>query len=522
MAVLLGALLATVARAQPAPSQEPEPQQPPREIAELELESLLELPVVSSTKEEQRGAQTPAVVSVISGEEARNRGCTTLAEALLYIPGLYDVYDLVTHNMGIRGINGGIRASGNILLLLIDGYPVDYRPTTGNSFGEELIPLELVERVEVIRGPASALYGPNAFLGVVNVITRGGEELEGLRLVGHGGTVRLHPAGGGGLVVGGAEGSLELALGLSAFRLDRSGLGLPSSSPVLQEPLSPVPSRAPSRDDIARPKSFFGRATVGTTGTGRVQLLASLQNLDSASEFNELAALTHGTRVAALNQNYRLAYLLEPSEKVALELTGFFLHGAPTGAGQLDTGRPDYVFIPEAGVVGFGGSAEGRWAVHPTLALTGGVDFVHENHLLRHWDRLLIADVLAPDGTVLSPAGTLIPGEGHDQHRVFRNLGVFAQGHFAWSEAWSAIVGGRLDVQNIYGTYPSFRAGLVYAPPKRAVSAKLLYGSSFKAPSAEQLFTQPATFLDIQGNPDLKPQTAHTFELAGALGVAEL
>src|SRR5207248_2673644 len=72
----------------------------------------------------------------------------------------------------------------------------------------------------------------------------------------------------------------------------------------------------------------------------------------------------------------------------------------------------------------------------------------------------------------------------------------------------------RIDYHNIYGVNFSARAGLVYA--RRAYSFKLLYGSSFKAPSAEQLYAQPIGFGGIQGNPGLQAQTAHTLEAASS------
>ena len=124
-----------------------------------DLESLLDIEVTTSTKSRQRGASAPAVITVITGDEMRARGYTSLADALRQVPGFYDVYDLVQHNVGVRGINGGPRAGGNVLKLMIDGHSVDYRATTANFFGEELIPLEAVDRVEIIY---------NGFISAVN------------------------------------------------------------------------------------------------------------------------------------------------------------------------------------------------------------------------------------------------------------------------------------------------------------------------------------------------------------------
>src|SRR4051812_22917934 len=207
-------------------AQEAQPQ-PPAGSSELELfslESQMEQSVSTSTKTEQRAAQTPAVGTGVRAEEFQQRGYTSLAEVLRAVPGFYDVYAGVHHNVGLRGINGGEQAAGNVIKLMIDGHPVDYRPTTGNFFGEELIPLQAIERVEIIRGPASALYGANAFLAVVNVITKSGEAIQGARLVAQGAVVRNHPGGGGGIVMGGAAGPLDVIVGVNYLYLDRSGL----------------------------------------------------------------------------------------------------------------------------------------------------------------------------------------------------------------------------------------------------------------------------------------------------------
>ena len=77
-----------------------------------------------------------------------------MADVLRTVPGFYDVYDLVSHDVGVLGINGG----GSVLKVVIDGQPVPFHPNTGSFFGQELVPIEAVDRVEIIRGPASALY----------------------------------------------------------------------------------------------------------------------------------------------------------------------------------------------------------------------------------------------------------------------------------------------------------------------------------------------------------------------------
>jgi outer membrane receptor for ferrienterochelin and colicins len=116
---------------------------------------------------------------------------------------------------------------------------------------------------------------------------------------------------------------------------------------------------------------------------------------------------------------------------------------------------------------------------------------------------------------VLRTAGTIIPGERRGWESTFRNLGAFIQTTLAPSDQWTGIGGLRLDHHNIYGVHLSARAGAVYS--YHDASVKLLYGSSFKAPSAEQLYARPVAFGGVLGNPTLRAQTAHSGELAAGV-----
>lgn len=501
---------------------EPDAQETLSDEAMLELfqfDSQLSQAVVSSTKTSQRSARAPAVVTVISREEIQGRGYSSLAEVLRGVPGFYDVYDLVTHNFGVRGVNGGARASGSILKLMIDGHPVDFRPSTGNFFGEELIPIQLVDRVEIIRGPASALYGANAFLGVVNVITRRGESISGAQLTGTAAAQEDRPGFGGAMIVGGARGPIELTLGASAAVLDRSGLALPDSSPLLLRRPNAAAAGA-SVGDRSRPRSLFGKLRVDEVANGRLSLMYSAQSLDAGGDFQEFGPLSHGTRIALLNQNVRLAWEASPLESLAVSLSAHYFHGGSTPSERLDVGRDDYHLLRRVGAEGFGLSAEANASLTDSLQLVSGADLVQEDHLLQSYDTFILRDVRGADGTVLRKAGTIIPGE-RTGRALLRNVGVFTQLLWTLSDSLSGVLGARADQHNIYGVNPSARAGLVFAPPERPLSLKLLYGSSFKAPSAVQLYTMPLAVRDAQGNPELLPQTAHTFELAGSHGFGE-
>ncbi len=126
--------------------------------------------VVAASRRAQSTLEAPNATTVITGEEIRAAGLTTLPEILRRVPGAEVMaMGLSSHNVSVRGFNQRI---ANKVLLLIDGR-AEYQDFLGVTMWSILpIGIEEIERVEVIRGPGSALYGANAMLGVVNVITR--------------------------------------------------------------------------------------------------------------------------------------------------------------------------------------------------------------------------------------------------------------------------------------------------------------------------------------------------------------
>jgi outer membrane receptor for ferrienterochelin and colicins len=482
-------------------------------IEDLALEDLLNPAVWVATKSALHVAQTPAVVTVITADEIQARGYTSLADVLRSVPGFYDVYDGVTHNVGIRGVNGGQNASGSGLKLMIDGQAVGYGPSSGNFFGEELIPIQVVERVEIIRGPASALYGADAFLGAINVITRSGESTQGVQLIGHGALARGHPGGGGGLVMGGRSGNIDVLLAADYLYLDRSGVALPGSSPLLST--GGATPGALSQGDTAAPASVLGKLSLSNVLQGTVTLMGTIQRLDSHGAFQSFGPLDPSTRLTALNQSYRLSYDVSAGDGLHLTLSASHFSSNPTSDSALGLGRTDYLMIPSLAAWGEGLNGEIHFSPHPMLALTAGTDLAFEDSVTETYDQKLLMPVMAGDGSVLRAAGTIIPGEQHGVETEFSNVGAFLQAMVTPSDEWTAIAGVRLDEHNIYGAHLSARAGVVYA--LRALSLKLLYGSSFKAPSAEQLYAHPVAFGGVLGNPTLRAQTAHSAE--AALGI---
>jgi iron complex outermembrane receptor protein len=155
------------------------PADPPagRDLTELSLEELASLEVTTVRRKPEPLARTPAALFVITRQELRRAGATTLAEALRLVPGVLALrQDAGKWATGIRGVPARLSRG---ILVLIDGRSV-YTPLFAGTYWEEQDTLlEDVERIEVIRGPGGTLWGANAVNGVVNVITRRAGDTQG-------------------------------------------------------------------------------------------------------------------------------------------------------------------------------------------------------------------------------------------------------------------------------------------------------------------------------------------------------
>lgn len=145
--------------------------------ADLSLEQLVNIQVTSVSKKETSLSQAPAAIAVVTPDDIRRQGITSLPEALRLVPGM-DVARINNHEWAIsaRGFNGQF---ANKQLVLVDGRSV-YGPGFGGVvWGVEDVVLEDLDRIEVIRGPGGTLWGANAVNGVINIMTKSAKETQG-------------------------------------------------------------------------------------------------------------------------------------------------------------------------------------------------------------------------------------------------------------------------------------------------------------------------------------------------------
>lgn len=152
------------------------------ELTELPLESLLETEVVSAARFARQITDAASAVSVLTSEDIRILGLRTLGEVLDQMRGMHISHSLDYVFLGARGIGGPMSFAGKVLLL-IDGIPaVDNlydQPYLGH---DSLIDVAMIDRIEYAPGGGTAMYGNNAFLGVINVVTKRGRDINGLQV----------------------------------------------------------------------------------------------------------------------------------------------------------------------------------------------------------------------------------------------------------------------------------------------------------------------------------------------------
>jgi hypothetical protein len=145
------------------------------DFEELELADMLDVEVVSAGKRPQKISEAPAAIYVITDEDISHSGATNIPDVLRMVPGL-DVMEITATDFAVnaRGFN---KPGCNTMLVLINGRSV-YWGFLGLTIWDSFpIVLEEIDRIEVIKGPGSSLYGANAFSGVINILTKAPDDL---------------------------------------------------------------------------------------------------------------------------------------------------------------------------------------------------------------------------------------------------------------------------------------------------------------------------------------------------------
>ena len=448
----------------------------PADLTALSLEQLLDVSVIGASKYEQKQNEVAAAVSVITRQEIKAFGWRTLDEALTSLPGVHLTYDRQYTYLGTRGF--GLPGDYNTrLLITINGNRVNDPAFDAGPGGRQLpLDVDLIERIEFIPGPGGAVYGQNAMLGVVNVVTRNGAALDGAELAlayQRPQALREGRASWGKLLDNGIDVVLSVS-GMRARGEDRFyDFGAAAVSGVA------------TGLDRERDQEFFARVARGAWSADFVH--GDRRKDDPTGSFFS-DPLVAGQYQA---DRYELAQVQYQDR-----FTGDTLHVS----GRLFAGQESYRSILSYGnPISFPATSvwrgvEGRllstaWAGHKLML---GL----EAQTIARQDQAVVDPV--------NPANNVdIPGSG-------QRVGVYAQDEWRLAEPLTATLGLRADRNNATGSHLSPRAALIWqATP--ATTLKMLYGRAHRAPNVGE-----RDYNDGVGqvaNPTLKGESIDTLEL---------
>ncbi len=479
------------------------------EESELDLVKLLNVEVSTATKTAESLDEAPAVITVVTKEEIRRWGYQSVAEVLEHTVGFYLIDDHILPNAGVRGVSGGLGAESGMIKVMIDGRSVAYRSTSGNWLGVELVPLGSVEQIEIIRGPASALYGADAFLGVVNIITLKPEDVRPVRARATVGTMESKPSGRFDVVGGGTAGNFDFMLGAAGEYADRSGLSLPEESPAPTLP-SYVGGRRTALNLERRSLVLQSRAGYRVPETGQLVLSLYASGIQRGGDFAHWSQLTNqpgavdgldaGTVIALGQLRANLDALLHASKTFDLSAKTTYFRGGILPPDRVEIASELSYVERRHSYQGVDSALEATWTPSRRFTLIGGVETLYDREELGAplYINRVTGEPVLPEAEV----------EGID----LTNVGAFVSTNYKLLDPLLKLTGAlRYDQHSVYGSQLTGRVGAT-SRWIRALVAKLLYGSAFKAPSPYLLYATPLRPGDVVGNRELEAQRIHTVE----------
>jgi outer membrane cobalamin receptor len=462
--------------------------------------------VTIATGTKQPIARAPSVATVITEEDISAIGAADLDEVLETVPGLHVARSPLGYNP-IYTIRGIYTEYNPQVLMLVNGIPI-----TGVTFGDRSIvwggmPVKNIARIEVIRGPGSALYGAEAFAGVINIITKTDADINGTQLglsagsfnsldgwVQHGGTWGNFDVAAY-LRAGHTDGQRQIITADAQTALDN--IFAPPFASLAPGPVNLGENTIDGRIDLSRDKwrlraGYQQRSDVGTGAGVASALDPAGKNLGERFNADLTYQDTNFARDLDVTAQASYFYITEQSN-----LT-LYPPGANLGTGVFPNGvigNPD------------------KWERHLRANLAAVYSGI-QNHKLRFGIGTQDDDLYQTQET--NNYSTGIPGPLIEvtpfllPHSRRVNY-VYAQDEWAFIRDWYLTAGVRQDRYSDFGTTTNPRLALVWETAYNLTS-KLLYGRAFRPPSFSELYNVNNPVLI--GNPNLKPETNQSTELA--------
>lgn len=438
-----------------------------------------EVPSVSgASRYEQDPREAPASISVITQDDIRRFGYRTLGEALGSARGLFTSYDRNYTYLAVRGFT--LPGDYNTrILLLVDGHRLNDNIADAAYIGTEAaLDLSLVDRIEIIRGAASSLYGTNAFYAVVNVITRSGRSLQGGEVRADAGSFGSY---GGRMAYGQrAPGGAEFLVGGGFFTTAGQDFYFSEfDSPATNDGRAVGLDGDRSADAFAKLSYEGWSFEAGVQGRRKEVPTASFE-----TTFDDPRLATRDAHAFAVGRYDRpFADLSKVSVSLAFDRHRYSGTYPYDDVLQRDRQSGDWWTLETQYVRPVGGGhkvmvgGELRWNTRQEQAL------FDENPYVSYLD----------------------------DRRTSKVWALFIQDEFRITPSLLLNAGLRHDSYDTFGGTTNPRAALIYSLDQ-ATTLKALYGRAFRAPNRYELYSQDGG-LTQKPSPALRPETIESFEL---------
>jgi outer membrane receptor for ferrienterochelin and colicin len=495
-------------------------------LYEMSLAELMEIPVVTASQSKQKANDAPATIYVITEEQIRDRGYSSLEELLEDIPEIEIQRKSVAETSNyftFRGISGNEK-----FMILMDGVRINSMAATSHAIGYNY-PLINAKRVEVILGPASSLYGVDAFSGIINIITRTGSELSGMEMRS---SVGLYNTYDNSFVAGFGKDDMSFTLSGSQYHSAE-----PHFPDYYKEDFKWY-NEIYKKEGTVRLGPFAPDVTIPTgeplpfempTNAYTIHAGAKLGNLDVAySRRFESHNTSSGMRpeynvyrrdavYETLIESYHANHLYSTNDgklsfQTTLSLGSFELTPESNFVNTFTGYRQGYKYEFHRS---FTFQEQVTYIINEKSSIIGGVSLQDVTALAKTGDLPFKYDKKVPsDLQQMYYIGTNtkdMNGEDLTIYQDFynveqKNIGSFLQYQNRFNDKVSLTLGSRYDYNTRYGPSINPRAGLVLTPITN-MKLKLLYGEAFLAPSIYKAFQHYGGFItvDADGSPTGDP-----------------
>ncbi len=502
----------------------------------LPLSQLSKVEITTATGNSTPLDRAPATATVITSEDIQEMGAQSLDDVLETVPGLHvslSALSRLDSIYSIRGIHTGFNPH---VLLLMNGTPVQYSVQGGRPILFRY-PVNNIERIEVIRGPGSAIYGADAYSGVINVITRDADQIKQERAKvrkGSFGEIGLWTEGGVSLrnwsfsydlSYERADGDSDRKVEADLQTLFDSGFGTDASrapGPVSTRYES-INTRISARSKHWSVNAWLWDSNDSGLGAGAAQALDKkggddnrLLLIDSTFKTGDMFdGWDHGVRLAYQYYDTQAQLNLLPEGAVVLiGADGNVDFDAPAGLVQFPDGL---IGNPSATtrdgqidlISNYTGWENHRWR----FAIGAKYQGLETSESKNFGPGVIDGSQEVVDGTLTDVSGTPFVFI-EDTSRTVKYASV--QDEWRFASDWEATVGVRFDDYSDFGSTTNPRVALVWAAHKN-VTSKFLYGKSFRAPSFSEQFNEnnPVSL----GNRNLDAETIDTYEMSASVDV---